>query len=172
MPNTFSSSPFPYDTPYADDVPDRATGKKTRSPYLSQTLVDWFLEQQLRGDAAPKSFPAVDLTGQFASIAATPLLTAPSKGLYRVSFYARVTQAGSVSSGLIVTVSWTDNGLHPTAASANATGNTTTTVLTGPSVTLRADQGTAINYATTYADGGGAQHMVYDLLVTIEALPT
>lgn len=164
------TAPFNYDVPVSPETFDRASGKKARSPYFSQEHVDWFLEQQTRTADTPEQLGSVSLTAQGATIAATPVpmpdLTA---GMYRVSYAARITRAGSVSSSLTVTIGWT-RSVALTQAGAAMTGNTTATQQNG-TFFIRNDANASITYATTYADGGGAIAMQYELDVVVEKLP-
>jgi len=151
------------------------------APYLEQDEVveenrkltrpwsDWFQAFVDAVNAAPSTKSAVALTAKAASIAATDLTdgTYPA-GVYRVSYYARITQAATTSSSLTVTIDWTDGAVNPSQAGAAMTGNTTTTVQSG-SVLLRSDKAAAINYATTYASVG-ATPMQYRLDVTLERM--
>ena len=167
-------SPIPSDAPWIQTTRDRNTGKDRLSPYLSDDAQNWLLEQQARINNTPESVgDSVALTGQAASIAATPAYVTQNTGYYRVSIYGRITQAGSVSSSLAAAVGFTDGGIActtPATKFAAVTTNTTATVLLD-SVVVAADQATAINFSTTYADGGGAQSMQYKLTVIVEQVP-
>lgn len=89
------------------------------------------------------------LVNQGAAIASTTLLTTAGAGLFRVSWYVRITTADAVSSSVTVTISWTDvTGCSKTFTAI--TGNTTTTTDSG-SVTIRPGTATAIKYSTAYA---------------------
>lgn len=91
-------------------------------------------------------------------------------GLYRVTWYARITAAAITSSSLQVTIGWTDGGIPCSVTSAAITGNTTTTTGTA-SLLLRSDAATPITYATTYASNG-ANEMTYSLSVVLESIQT
>lgn len=151
-------------------VPSRNVLTTLRDLYLRQEWVNWFQSLKDAIDAAAQKRGGVTLTAQGAAIATvavpTPALTA---GLYRVSYYARITRAGTLSSSLTVTVSWTDGGIACSQAFAALTGNTTATVQVG-SVMVRADEATTIRYATAYASSG-ATSMQYALDVRVEAVP-
>jgi hypothetical protein len=117
--------------------------------------------------AIPSRLNAVALGGQGASITATSFSPGVlAAGLYRVSYYVRVTTAAGVSSGLIVTFGWTDGGIACSLASADMTGNTTATNQSGSSI-IRIDKGSSITYATTYASNA-AGVMRYQLDVVLE----
>lgn len=166
------SSPFPYDVPVSPETIDRDTGRKVRSPYLAQEIIDWLLEQQGRTDTTAQQIGSLTpLTAQGASIAATPIpMPDLSAGRYGVSYYARITRAGSVSSSLIVTIGWTDGGVSCTRATTALTTNTTASTVSGV-VPLRSAANAPITIATTYADGGGATSMQYSLDAWVVAIP-
>lgn len=163
------TSPIPAETYVVDQVRDKNTGKLTFSGYLSAAFVDWFLELVNRVNDSPEQYNPVTLTAQQASIATTPIpMPQIGAGLYRISVYARVTQAATVSSSLDATIGWTDGTVSCTHTLAAVTGNTTATVLLG-SVVVRSDQATALTYATTYASVG-ATPMQYRIDVMVEGL--
>ncbi len=111
----------------------------------------------------------VALTNQAASIGATPLpVAALSAGLYRVSYYARITTPDSVSSSLTVTLGWTESGLPLILSGAPMAGNSVTTVQTGTWV-VQLDGQSTLTYATVYASASG--QMRYRLSMLAEALP-
>ena len=89
-------------------------------------------------------------TNQSAAIATTTIYTPTQGGLYRVSWYARVTVADGVSSSLQVTVTWREGGVTLTKTFAALTGDTTTT-LDSQTWVVHADSGTSITYAVAYA---------------------
>jgi hypothetical protein len=130
----------------------------------------WFntLKQLLISTAGVVGTAAI--TGQGASVTTTPIATATlAPGLYRISYYARVTQAATASSSLAVTVRWVDGAAPCTVTSSAATGNTTSTVLSSSHL-VRLDFGTEVEYATTYASSG-ITPMLYSLDVVVESLP-
>lgn len=113
------------------------------------------------------SSPAT-VSGSSAAIGITAIGAAVASGIYRVSFYARITRAATTSSSLTVTVSFTDGGVACTKTFTAITGNTTGT--TGSETYLvRSDSGTNISYATAYASVG-ATTMQYDLTVELESI--
>jgi hypothetical protein len=163
------TAPFPYETPVSPETTDRGTGKKTRSPYFSQEIVDWFLGLQQRADATAQRLGSLTLTAQAASIPTTPVpMPALTEGLYRVTVYVRITQAGTISSSLTVTVTGTDGGVSCPQSAAAVTANTTATVQ-GTTFIVRSDASVPISYATTYATAG-ATAMQYRLDLRVEAL--
>lgn len=152
------------------EIVDRATGRKVRSPYLSQEIVDWLLEQQRRANDSPEQLGTVTLTAQGAAIATTPVpMPALTAGYYRVSVYTRITRAATTSSSLTVTIGWTDGAIVLTEAGAAITGNTTSTVQQR-TLFLRVDANASVTYSTAYASVGGTS-MQYRLDITVEKLP-
>ena len=120
----------------------------------------------------PQQFASiVDLTDQAASIVSTPIpLPSLTAGLYRISIFARITQVGTVSSSLVVTMSATDDGVSYTLPTTALTTNLVTSV-TSQTWVMSVDRATPISYSTTYASTG-AQAMQYKLRILVEALPT
>ena len=129
-------------------------------------------------NVAPQVNGTVALTAQGASIVATIIATTlPARpniqllpGLYRVTTYARITRAGSVSSSLTVSIRHVDGAVTITQAGTAITGNTTATVQSNTYL-VRADSQSAISYITAYTDGGGATSMQYALNIRVEAIP-
>lgn len=109
------------------------------------------------------------LTAQAASIGATDFSTGGlNAGLYRLSYYARITQAATTSSSLIVTFDWTDTGVATSHSFAAITGNTTATNNGSPdSKLIYSDAASPIRYSTTYASVGGTP-MQYSLQIVLE----
>jgi len=108
----------------------------------------------------------VSLTGQSASIGATSIAPGQvASGLYRLAYYARITQGATTSSSLIVTLGWTDHGQALTASGTAMTANTVTTFQSG-TLMVYLDALTPITYATTYASVGG-QAMTYQVYVLL-----
>lgn len=131
----------------------------------------------------PAMLAQVNLTGQGAAIGNTVLYAVPATGvgLYRVSWYAKVTTVDAVSSTLGAvqvlftdatdSVALTDNMLGQTAAGAaaiTATTNNTATVLWGTSV-IWAKASTNISYNSGYVSNTPGQ-MKYELHIKLEWL--
>lgn len=122
---------------------------------------------------------AVQLAAQAANIGTTTAFTTPStpNRLYRISVYATITQAATVSSTMpSVTIGWTEKNssasLSFTAAPSTPGGNSITggtfVILTLPNLAIKAS--TAITYATTGYVSAGATPMQYDLNVSVEPM--
>ena len=126
-----------------------------------------YLRQQSSEVAsAPTRQGQTALTAQAASLSATAVPVTVTDGLWRLSFYARLTQAATTSSSLIVTLKWTDGGVLCGLSGAAITGNTTDSVQSGTAL-VRADGNTSLLYQTTYASVG-ATPMQYQLDVVAE----
>jgi len=163
-----NTSPFPYDVPVSPETVDR-NGQKTRSPYFSQELVDWFLEQQTRAEDSPEFLVTVTLIAQDAAIATTPIpMPALAAGVYRVTAYLRITRAATVSSSVQLTITATDGGVSCPQSAAAVTGNTTATVH-GATFVVRSDAAQPISYAVAFSTSG-ATPAQYRLDLRVEAL--
>lgn len=161
-----ANPPLFEDVAVPEDVLQR---KKVPKLIMGFEWLQWFGEMVVAVDAAPSRQTSVHKTAQTASIGTTPLpLGSIPPGVWRVSYYARITTPGSVSSTLTVTISWTDGAIACSASGTAITGNTTATVQFGTLV-IRSDDGTPISYATTYGSVGGTP-MQYALDVVIESL--
>jgi len=128
---------------------------------------------RLAWEALRSSFqlaPSVAVFSKVAQTAALPtttLFTTLQAGLYRVSWYLRVTGPDGVSSAVQVTIGWTET-LPLTRAGANVTGDTITSLDTG-SVLLQVDAPTNLTIATSYASNTPNQ-MVYEVFASVEQL--
>jgi len=155
-------SPIPADTALA-----LSTG------VIVDAWYQYFLQARDRLNANPHILGTVfDLvTGQSAAIGTTSIpLPTLGIGLYRVSTYARITQAASTSSSLTVTLGWTDGTVACTYSGAAMTGNTTATMQSG-SLMIRNDNLSPLTYSTAYASSGGTV-MQYRLDIAVEQIPT
>lgn len=155
---------------HVDQAPIRETLPTTGAVKVTPLWVGFFqaLVDALNGTASREA--TVAKTAQSAAIAATSVTSGTlAPGLYRVSYYARITQAATTSSSLTVTLAWTDGGVACSESGAAMTGNTTSTQQTGSRV-IRVDSATQVTYATAYASSG-ATPMQYALSVVLESLP-
>jgi hypothetical protein len=162
MARTLSDAPIPLQDPIARPGPGRFAG------LLPDVWIDWFTVLTSTVNQAPNRLSAVELTSQGASIGATDFSGGGvlNAGLYRVTYYARITRAAGTSSSLTVTLSWTDGGASCSFAGAAITGNTTTTIQSETKM-IRIDSASPVRYATTYASVG-MPTMLYSLDVTLE----
>jgi hypothetical protein len=122
-----------------------------------------------------------DFITQSAAITTTTILTTIAAGQYRLTWDAKVTTAGSVTSTLgALTVVYTDpdavaqtitcGALVPagTVATTVANGSTTTGNLIGVPIMLNCGAATVISIAFGYA-ANAANSMIYNLHVKLEA---
>ena len=139
---------------------------------LLDTPLLWLGRLRRHANTSGGVIGSVTKTGQGAALSTTaiPITGSVDAGLYRVSYYARITTAAGVSSSLTVTIGWTRSAVSLSQAGAAMTGNTTATQQNG-TLFVRADANASITYSTTYADGGGATSMQYELDVVVEKLP-
>jgi hypothetical protein len=118
-------------------------------------------------NAASQRMAVVTLAAQSATIGATALLPdTGSAGLFRVSWFLRVTQAATTSSSVAVTIGFTEGSVALTTSGAALTGNTTTTFQQG-TLMLACDANSSITYAASYSSVG-ATSMQYGLAVIVE----
>jgi hypothetical protein len=140
------------------------------------------------GNGVPAEYAQVNLTTQGAAIgggatASTTLYAVPAAGvgMYRVSWYLKVTRAATTSSILgALTLKWTDGtdnvaqtmtALGQTEAGVGGTtnaGNATTSVLSGSEI-IWAQSSTNITYGVAYTSVGGTT-MQYEVHIRVEAL--
>ena len=154
-------------------------GKVSPAPVRDQTLdkagfytvpwLRWWERMPDTLESIPNVINAVSLTDQNTSLSATDFsgIILPD-GVYRASYYARITTAAGVSSSLTVALAWTDGGVAMSLTGAAITGNTTSTYQSG-SVVFHADANQIITYATTYASNA-ASAMKYRLDVSLEKI--
>lgn len=142
---SFASAPFP--------VNDAIVKEGSLQP--TKPFIEWVTALTTDVDASSARITTKTVTAQAASIASTPFAVgALSPGLYRVEFYARITQAATTSSSLTVTFSWVEGAVSCSKTFPALTGNTTATV-DGNGALIRIDQASPVSYATTYASVGG-----------------
>lgn len=157
----FNSAPFPVKDPIAN----KGQGLIT-SPWI-----DWFTGLVSDVSASATRLQTVALTGQVASIGATSIpLGALATGLYRVTWFVRVTVAASTSSSLIVTLGFTTGGVTCALSGAALTGNTASSTQSETRM-LAIDGSTPITYSTTYVSVGGTS-MAYAVSLVLEAMET
>lgn len=143
---------------------DENEGKMTEVwiPYMQS-------QNTITSTAIRQNTSPVSLTGQSASIAVTSIPTSSlASGLYRATYYVRVTTAAAVSSSIAVSFHWTDSSVSCSVTSTALTGNTTSTVGTG-SALINIDAATPVSYSTSYASVG-APAMQYALYLTLEEM--
>ena len=131
--------------------------------------LEWFNSLSAELDKSQRLVSSVSLTGQSASISATNVSAGVAAGLYRLSYYTRITTVATTSSSLTVTLGWTEGSVAVSFAGAAITGNLTTSGQSGE-ILIRVDKSTSITYATTYASNV-ASEMKYRLDVVLQRVP-
>lgn len=140
---------------------------------VAQGLITQPWQIWLRGvtdaiNLSPQVQTSVTGTPQGASIGTTTLLAdTGSAGLFRVSWFLRITQAATTSSSVAVTVAFTD-GVALTVSGAAVTGNTTSS-LQQQTVVVRCDPSSTLSYSTAYSSTG-ATAMQYSLSIAVERI--
>ena len=167
------TAPIPSDSVLVETQLDPQSGREVPTGIISNAWYEYFLQAQDRLNAGADTLTTVfdSVINQSAAIPTTSIpLTTLSVGLYRVSTYARITQAASTSSSLTVTLGWEDGTVACTSSGSALTGNTTAT--TGSqSVVIRSDADGSVTYATAYSSSGGTA-MQYRLDIVLEQLST
>lgn len=129
----------------------------------------WMQQLRTRLNLCPERVGLTSLTAQVAAISATAVRTSKlHTGLYRVSYYARITTAATTSSSLTLTLGWTDRAVVVSHAGAAMTGNTTATTQSG-TLFLQVDSASAITYTVAYVSSG-ATGMQYALDIMVEEI--
>lgn len=168
----------PLEQPITQVVKPRAAWEQFNpSGFVTKVWEYFFRWVQSILNVAPQVIGSVELTAQGAAIAATTIpSTFPERpnvrllpGVYRVSYYTRMTRAATTSSELTVSIRWIDGGVTITQAGTLLNGNTTSTYQTS-SFLIRVDTETQVSYLTAYASVGGTS-MQYRLNVKLEAVP-
>jgi hypothetical protein len=140
-----------------------------REGIVRRTWQVWFRNLTNTVNDAPSRIQTVSLVNQSASIGATSIpSTTLTAGLYRVTWYLRISTAAGTSSSVTVTLGWTDDTVTMSLSGAAVTGNTTTTSQTQTSL-LAVDNASPVTYATVYSSAG-APTMQYALDITLEAV--
>lgn len=110
----------------------------------------------------------VAATGQIADIASTNLITSPTAGVYRVSYYLTDTTAAVGAGTVTVTFGWTDAGAAKTQASASIVLTTTgNTGFTQGTIVMQVASG-HITYNTTHT--GIFSTAQYALYMSVERI--
>lgn len=142
---------------------DPQEGMATRS------WIEWLTNQSTIQSQSPRRLHSVELQDQAASIAATDVSDGTLEaGLYRISYYATISQAATVSSSLTVALDWADRTETKTLTGVAVTANSLGTAQLGGGL-IRVDRASPVRYTVTYASVG-ATAMKYDLALTLERM--
>lgn len=126
--------------------------------YRWQNLIDGFIQSP--------TLALVRKIAQPGALATTILWTTTTAGVYRVTVYARVTQAATTSSSLTITIGWVESGVALTKTFAAITGNTVTTI-DSQTIEIEVDKATNLTIAAAYASVGGVP-MIWRATATVE----
>lgn len=115
-----------------------------------------------------KRIASVTIPSGAGAIATTPFPTGSlAGGLYRVSVFAHIVVAATISSSLIITISFTHHGVACALQTDDLNGNLTTSVRSA-TFPIQIDAGTPISYRATYASS--AAGMQYALAAAVETV--
>lgn len=150
------------------------------TPLLNEPLVGrdgrmtppWYVHfrgEEESGAAAPHTVVSpLNLTTQSAAIGLTPIPTdVLTSGLYRLTYFLRITTPASISSSATPSVTFTSGGVACTFTGAAVTGNTTASVGTGTFL-MKVDAASPISYQVAYASN--AAGMVYEISIVLERI--
>lgn len=133
---------------------------------MSVPWSDWFnfsLMPAVQSTAQTRS--AVSAVSQSAALGLTTQYLTPTKGLYRIGYYAQITTPASINSSLQITIGWLSGAVPQTLVEPAMTGNTIITYQSGV-VMVVADANSTITTQTAYASN--AAGMAYRLDVAVE----
>lgn len=154
--------------PQGEPIPYYAPLLEGGKELIASPWYQWLSTLTAQLGSAAQGAGAVHLTAKSATIGATPILVTQFSGLYRVSFYVRITTAAATSSSVTVTIGYTESGVPLTFVFPALTTNTIQSVQSGTCL-LRSDAAAPITYAITYASNPAAA-AVYRLDVVLEQL--
>ena len=148
-------------------LPAPEPDKLTQKEYVTDPWARFFNTQSEQlSRVATRLVPPIAKVTQNASIASTAIApNLSAAGLYWLTYYARITKVGAVSSSLTVTLNWTDHGVAQTFSGAAITGNTVTSWQSETNL-VYIDASTALTYSTTYASNA-ANEAEYELYIAI-----
>jgi hypothetical protein len=98
-------------------------------------------------------------TNQTATITAATIATITQAGIYRVSYYIRVTTIPTTSFSLTVTIGWRDGAVTKSQAFTALTGapGALATAFQNGSLPIRCDSGTLVTITIAYASVGATR---------------
>jgi hypothetical protein len=110
-------------------------------------------------------------TSQTATITAATIASITQTGVYRASYYLRVTTIPTTSFSLTLTIGWREGGVTKSQAFTALTGapGTLATAFQNGSVVIRADSGTLVTITIAYVSVG-ATAMVFGVDAPVELL--
>jgi hypothetical protein len=157
------------------DLQAGTTGGTSQFAITNKGIVSQYAAVATVSQGIPSEIVTTDLTAQTAAIGATTLISAPRTGMYRISWSATITTAGTTSvlggtNGFqIIYTSPTDSVAKTTVPGASITSaaNTTGTAVGGAEV-IYAKSATNIQFSYDYTSTGTA--MTYELHLKLEAM--
>lgn len=169
---TLSNIPIPLTDPIATPrKPNLKPGQKDPNEgKITDAWIPFFNSFTQNFVGVPKQANSpVTLSAQTDSIAVTPVPSGSlAPGLYRMTYFVRVTSAAGVASSIQVIFSFTDGGVSCTFPGTVFNGNLTTTV-GSQTATFNIDAASPVSYSTAYTSNP-ANAMTYELFVILEAL--
>lgn len=137
--------------------------------FFTREWRNYLLDLQNIAGGSPQILKETSLTAQSASIVTTPIpLPAVAAGYYRISVYQSVTIVDAVSSSLIVTLGWVDQGLSKVYPGPAMTGNLLSTALPF-AIPIHIDNSSPITYAVAYVSNTPGA-MNFDLGILFEKM--
>jgi hypothetical protein len=144
-------------------------GSRQSDVYLITRVWSNFIQQQIvnRLTAAPQIVQTVETSGLNDNVAPTVInVGTVTAGLYRLSYYLRITTPAGVANSVTVNFIFQDDAVTCTMSGIAVTGLTPASVGTGTFL-IRSDQAAPISYSVTYASNP-ANACVYKLDVLAE----
>lgn len=145
---------------------DPETGKIQRLGLIDDDWLQFLLDEKERVDLTPQQVGKAKLTDQEATIDPTAIVL-PSGGLYRVSFYTRITRASSGTSSLTLGFNFPEGGNQGFVYPSLIT-NTTFTIQSDTFL-FRTD-GLVVTFNAAYVSTG-VTRMQFRLDVIVEQMP-
>jgi hypothetical protein len=134
---------------------------------LPRVWIDWFASLGLRVDQQTHTLNIQEEFNLSGAVPPTPIITgALSEGLYRVTYYVRITTPASTSSKLQISIGWTDDAVSCSVQAEELITNTVGTVQS-QTLLVRNDQAAPITFAVDYTSVGGSA-MQYNLFIMVE----
>src|SRR5258708_10025451 len=132
---------------------DPPQGSPQNFVYLISRVWSQWLQLQIvnRLQSSPQNLQTLKLTGLHDTVISTPLaLGTVASGVYRLSYFTRITTPAGTSSSVTPNFLFTQGGQSCTVTGDAVTGNSLTSV-GSKSFLIAADQASPISYSVTYA---------------------
>jgi hypothetical protein len=144
-------------------------GQPQNQEYLITRVWSNFIQQQIvnRLTSSPQIVQTVPRTGLNDNVTPQTInIGTVTAGLYRISYYVRITTPAGVSNSITVNIGFIDGGVTCTMSGTPVTALSTAAVGTGVFM-IRSDQAAPISYSVTYASNP-ANACIYKLDVLAE----